>query len=384
MQAIMAQWTSVSGWVYDQSDPFYAPDWILYFGGVAQLEKRKPVNELWSRFPRAICCGCSTSGEILNGRLTDGTIVAALVKFDSVRVRAAEFILTAPDASRAAGRDVAGQLNEPDLRHVLVLGDGLLINGSQLVAGICETLGSTVTVTGGLAGDATRFARTLTGLGAEVRSGQVVAIGFYGATLRVGCGEAGGWTPFGPYRMITRSRNSVLYELDGVPALDLYKRYLGDRAAGLPATGFLFPLEVLAGMAETNGLVRTMLAVDEAAHSLTFAGDMPEGKYVRFMKASHAGLVVGAETAAQRVVQEGRCKGDRLAILVSCVGRRIVLGLHTEEELDAAVRALPEDCKSVGFYSYGEICPATGRVGSQLHNQTLAVTTFSEDVWKAG
>lgn len=383
MRAILAQWTSAGGWVYDQSDPFYAPDWILYFGGVAQLEKRKPVNELWSRFPRAICCGCSTSGEILDGHLLDGTIVAALVKFASARVRAAEAVLAAPEASREAGRDVARQLNEPELRHVLVLSDGLLVNGSQLVAGICEAVGSAVTVTGGLAGDATRFARTLTGLGAEVRGGQVVAIGFYGAALRVGCGEAGGWTPFGPYRMITRSRNSVLYELDGVPALDLYKRYLGERAAGLPATGLLFPLEVLAGMAETDGLVRTIQGVDESARSLTFAGDMPEGKYVRFMKASHAGLVAGAGTAAQRVVQEGaregRCRGDRLAILVSCVGRRMVLGMHTEEELDAAAEGLPEDCKSVGFYSYGEICPSAGRPGSQLHNQTLAVTMLAED-----
>lgn len=379
MRAILAQWTSAGGWVYDQSDPFYAPDWILYFGGVAQLEKRKPVNELWSRFPRAICCGCSTSGEILDGHLLDGTIVAALVKFASARVRAAEAVLAAPEASREAGRDVARQLNEPELRHVLVLSDGLLVNGSQLVAGICEAVGSAVTVTGGLAGDATRFARTLTGLGAEVRGGQVVAIGFYGAALRVGCGEAGGWTPFGPYRMITRSRNSVLYELDGVPALDLYKRYLGERAAGLPATGLLFPLEVLAGMAETDGLVRTILAVDESARSLTFAGDMPEGKYVRFMKASHAGLVAGAGTAAQRVAREGRCRGDRLAILVSCVGRRMVLGMHTEEELDAAAEALPEDCKSLGFYSYGEICPSAGRPGSQLHNQTLAVTMLAED-----
>lgn len=379
MRAILAQWTSAGGWVYDQSDPFYAPDWILYFGGVAQLEKRKPVNELWSRFPRAICCGCSTSGEILDGHLLDGTIVAALVKFASARVRAAEVVLASSEASREAGRDVARQLNEPELRHVLVLSDGLLVNGSQLVAGICEAVGSAVTVTGGLAGDATRFARTLTGLGAEVRGGQVVAIGFYGAALRVGCGEAGGWTPFGPYRMITRSRNSVLYELDGVPALDLYKRYLGERAAGLPATGLLFPLEVLAGMAETDGLVRTIQGVDESARSLTFAGDMPEGKYVRFMKASHAGLVAGAGTAAQRVAREGRCRGDRLAILVSCVGRRMVLGMHTEEELDAAAEGLPEDCKSVGFYSYGEICPSAGRPGSQLHNQTLAVTMLAED-----
>lgn len=379
MRAILAQWTSAGGWVYDQSDPFYAPDWILYFGGVAQLEKRKPVNELWSRFPRAICCGCSTSGEILDGHLLDGTIVAALVKFASARVRAAEVVLASSEASREAGRDVARQLNEPELRHVLVLSDGLLVNGSQLVAGICEAVGGAVTVTGGLAGDATRFARTLTGLGAEVRGGQVVAIGFYGSALRVGYGEAGGWTPFGPYRMITRSRNSVLYELDGVPALDLYKRYLGERAAGLPATGLLFPLEVLAGMAETDGLVRTILAVDESARSLTFAGDMPEGKYVRFMKASHAGLVAGAGTAAQRVAREGRCRGDRLAILVSCVGRRMVLGMHTEEELDAAAEALPEDCKSLGFYSYGEICPSAGRPGSQLHNQTLAVTMLAED-----
>lgn len=381
MKVVTAQWTAARGWVVPRLPAAYEPDWILYFGAVAQLENPAgPVQELRVRFPRAVCCGCSTSGELLEGHISDDTAVAALVKFSGVRVRAVKSHQTSPTASRSAGRDAAEQLRAPDLRHVLVLSDGLLVNGTQLVAGFSDALGHDVTVTGGLAADGTRFGHTLTGLDAEIRSGQVVAVGFYGSGLRIGCGQAGGWVSFGPRRLITRSKNNVLYELDGVPALDLYKKYLGDRAAGLPATGLLFPLEVLPDASDQTGLVRTILAVDEGAHSLTFAGDMPEGYYARLMKASHAGLVAGAGKAAERVVPEAvQATGDRLAVLVSCVGRRLVLGQHTEEELDAVCRVLPDACRTIGFYSYGEICPLAACQRSELHNQTMTVTTIAED-----
>ena len=66
-----------------------------------------------------------------------------------------------------------------------------------------------------------------------------------------------------------------------------------------------------------------------------------------------------------------------LAIAVSCVGRRLVLGERTEEEIEATFDALPKLSQQVGFYSYGEISSLVGAT-CDLHNQTMTVTTISE------
>jgi hypothetical protein len=39
-----------------------------------------------------------------------------------------------------------------------------------------------------------------------------------------------------------------------------------------------------------------------------------------------------------------------LALAISCVGRRLVLGARTEEEIEAALEALPHRSHQIGFY----------------------------------
>lgn len=379
MRASMGSWTETQGWQFGGNQPPERADWILYFGATSRLEAGAPaVAALRRRFPDAVCSGCSTAGEICGNAIGDDSVCAVAVTFDGTRVRGVAVDVGTPDGSRAAARDLASQLAAPDLKHVLVLSDGLRVNGTLLVAGFREGLPEAVAVSGGLAGDGTRFGRTLVGLNDRVQGGMVVAVGLYGERIRSACCSAGGWEAFGPRRRITRARGNVLYELDGQPALDLYKHYLGDRAAGLPATGLLFPLELLAHAADSRGLVRTILAVDEAQHSLTFAGDMPEEAYARLMRTRHDGLLLGAESAARGVAPAGDDARAELAVLVSCVGRRLVLGTRAEEEVEAVTRVLAARGPALGFYSYGEICPPAGLRACELHNQTMTVTTFLE------
>jgi len=300
------------------------------------------------------------------------------VSFDAVRVRAVTAPTAADGDSRKIGSRAAQELNAPDLRHVLIFADGLSVNGTALVQGFRDVFAPQVAITGGLAGDGSRFKETFVGLGREVRSNQMVAVGLYGPAVVVGYGSRGGWEGFGPRRRITRSEGNTLLELDGQPALALYKRYLGERAGGLPATGLLFPLELTKDISEARGLVRTILAVDEARQSLTFAGDVPSNWYVRLMKASRDQLVEGAARAGTDAWQTTAPAGPSLALLVSCVGRRLVLGQRIEEELEAVIGALPADATAVGFYSYGEACPSLDGNPSELHNQTMTITMISE------
>ena len=258
-----------------------------------------------------------------------------------------------------------------------MLSDGLNVNGTELARGLQEELGPTVSVTGGLSGDADRFERTVVISCKGHGPNRVVALGLYGDAIRVGHGSLGGWDPFGPSRLVTKSSGNVLYELDGKPALDLYKRYLGEHADGLPATGLLFPLSVeIPGV--SGELVRTILGVDEASGSMIFAGDVPEGAMARLMKANFDRLIDGAAGAAQGTSDTLGDRSAELAVLISCVGRRLVLKQRVEEEIEAVRDVLGAETPLTGFYSYGEISPLVRDASCELHNQTMTITTFSE------
>jgi hypothetical protein len=268
-------------------------------------------------------------------------------------------------------------LNKESLVHVFVLSDGLKVNGSDLVKGLTKNLSSKVTVTGGLAGDGDRFKETLVFWDGPPDKDTIAVLGLYGNRLKVGYGSLGGWDSFGPERLITRSRGNILYELDGQSALELYKKYLGEHAKGLPATGLLFPLSIRTKEGDA-GVVRTILSIDEEDRSLTFAGDIPEGAYARLMKANFDRLIDGAVGAAKTSYEAIGSTSPDLAVLISCVGRKMILKQRTEEEVEGVHEVLGDKTVLTGFYSYGEISPFTPSARCELHNQTMTITTFTE------
>jgi hypothetical protein len=125
-------------------------------------------------------------------------------------------------------------------------------------------------------------------------------------------------------------------------------------------------------------VVRTILAVDKAEQSLTFAGDVPAGAYARLMKANFDRLIDGAHGAAEHAVAAPGGVAPGLALLISCVGRRLVLHQRVEEEIEAAREVLGVGVTFAGFYSYGEISPFTPQARCELHNQTMTITTLGE------
>jgi hypothetical protein len=350
---------------------------VLVFGASSYLDDAAPLAELRAAYPRAQIAGCSSSGEIHGTRIADGTLSVAVARLEHGRVRAAAADVASVTGSFTAGEELARALDAEDLRGVLVLSDGLRVNGSELVKGLASVLPRRVVVTGGLAGDGDRFERTWVLRDGMPVAGAVTAIGLYGGRVHVGAGSKGGWDRFGPERLVTRSEGNVLYELDDKPALELYKNYLGERAAGLPATGLLFPLAIRRDADGTKHLVRTILAVDEEQQSMTFAGDIPEGWRAQLMRANFDRLVGGAEEAA-RAAGAGLFGSRVLTVAISCFGRRLVLGERAEEEVEATREVLPDGAEQIGFYSYGEISPHTDGA-CDLHNQTMTLTTIRED-----
>ena len=353
------------------------PNLLLVFGSVELLKEIAPT--LVTLFPSARRIGCSTAGEISSQGVGDASCVVTAVRFDRTSLAEASARLSGMDDSRDAGRRLGTLLSQDGLRAVLVFGQGVQINGSALLAGMTEVLGGELPITGGLAGDGGAFQQTWVLDDAGVAADTVVALGFYGDCLNFCHGSFGGWSPFGPARKVTRSDGNVLYELDGEPALDVYKRYLGDHARSLPASGLLFPFAMLGKDHDEIGLIRTILGVDEKDGSLTLAGEIDPDGYLKLMHASTDALVNGAEAAAEAAKKMLAGASAGLVLLVSCVGRKLVMGGRVDEEVEAVAEVFGQNAVLAGFYSYGEISPFSPSVECKLHNQTMTVTYIGEN-----
>jgi hypothetical protein len=375
------KWSESEGWHSGEPSKLGAEaQLVLLFGHPSTLQNSSYREELQQIYPQAHFLGCSTAGEILDTQVSDNTVVITAIQFEQTQIRGGAIFLQTDEDSFAAG-DRLGQLLEHrvdqlPLTHVFVLSDGLRVNGSDLVRGIGQHLPIGVNLTGGLAGDGSAFQETFVMWDDQPQTGMIAVLGLYSDRLKVGYSSFGGWRPFGPERMITESKGNILYKLDGQSALELYKTYLGEHADGLPATGLLFPLSLRLPSGERS-LVRTILGVNEADQSLTFAGDVPMGMTAQFMHASIDRLVDGAVDAAEHSIRKAT-KSPELAILISCVGRKLVMKQRVEEEVEGIREVMGETTALTGFYSYGEIAPFGLGETCELHNQTMTITTFAE------
>jgi hypothetical protein len=357
----------------------FDPALLLVFGALPFFETGEVLDKIRRQFPRAAIAGCSTAGEIAGSRVHDGTCIVTAVAFARATAAAQGTRLRSMADSFGAGERLAEALPKAGLCAVLVLGTGVRINGSALVRGLQSALPAGVKISGGLAADGGAFKRTWTMGPLGCADDQIVALGLYGDNLRLGYGSFAGWVPFGPARKVTRCVDNVLYELDGERALDIYKRYLGEHAAELPASGLLFPFEMLTKSQEKRGIFRTILGVDESEGSLTLAGEIDPDGYLKLMHSNTERLIDGAETAARAVLGTvGHHPQRALALLVSCVGRKLVMGERVDEEVEAVVDLLGRDNTVAGFYSNGEIAGADYLGDCRLHNQTMTITWLAE------
>ncbi|MGE0763911.1 MAG: FIST signal transduction protein [Bdellovibrionales bacterium] len=356
------------------------PQLGIVFASTNAFESADFIQKLKKSSPKIQWVGCSTAGEVSRSGVTDDTTILTTIHFDNPKsnFRIAASKVTNADDSYAAGKRLAEELNNENLRGLVVMAPGVNINGSQLVKGASEAIGNKVVMTGGLAGDGGKFVKTYTLSPSGVSSDHVIGIGFYGDTVNLQYGCRGGWDAFGKERKVTKSKANILYELDGKPALDVYKEYLGEYAKDLPASGLMFPFSLMSGQEAGNDLIRTILGINEAEGSLTLAGNIEQGSTVRLMHASTGGLVNGAKAAATHAIQGGRGQSS-LAIIVSCVGRKLVMGANVDEEIEEIAEMFGPQCTLTGFYSYGEISPFGTLMTCELHNQTMTISYIYEN-----
>jgi hypothetical protein len=349
---------------------------VLCFAAKKILALPSTFENIRLKFKDAEIVLCSTAGEIFQETVTDNTIVLIALEFEKTAIKTAQVNIQDYSNSYESGKALVKELINNELAYILVISDGSFVNGSELVKGINDATDNKILVTGGLAGDDNNFQTTLVGLNENATNGNIVAIGLYGKNILVTHGSQGGWDTFGMEKIVTKSKGNKLFEIDNKNALSIYKKYLGPDAAHLPSSALLFPLCIqLEGASEP--IVRTILSIDEKENSLTFAGDIPIGAKVRFMRANLDKLITASTIAAASTVSVNK-KDPSFALLISCVGRKLVLGPRIEEEIESIRDIIGMNTVFGGFYSYGEISPFNETVNCQLHNQTMTITCFDE------
>jgi len=349
---------------------------FIYFSST--LSASSVWNEIKSSFPKSQIIGCSVAGEVKQDQIMDNEIIITGVKFEKTQLKMASVSEIKGKKSEQVGKELAQFFPKEGLKALYILSDGLAVNGTALISGIKEVLGDKIQLSGGLAGDGSNFKNTFVLVSGKPTENAVTAMGFYGDEINITSHADGGWIPFGPVRKITKSEANVLFELDGKPALELYKQFLGEQAKKLPASALLFPIYLKTDSDHIDRqTVRTILAVDEQNQSMTFAGDVPEGTSIQLMRASHENLIEAAKNVSDLNMKCADLNAQTLSLVVSCVGRRLVLGENTESEIETVLNGLPKNTIQTGFYSYGEIAP--GKSGAcDLHNQTMTLTLIQE------
>lgn len=351
---------------------------VLAFGERVLLDDLLPYNKIKELYPKAHIVICSTSGQISNTGLVESNIVVTAINFEKTAIKVSEIDIQNNSNVQELGNVIKKDFFSEDLKSILILSEGSFVNGTELINELIQQTKGTIPIFGGLAGDEYRFEKTIVGLNSDASQGKIVAVGFYGDAIHFGFSSKGGWSDFGPEREVTLSEKNVLYKIGDRFALDLYKEYLGKYADELPGSSLYFPLSMKENI-NAAPIVRTILSIDEENKSMTFAGNIPQGSFVRLMKGNLDKLIDASYNAALQIFSE-QCTKPELALLVSCVGRKIVLGNRIEEELEVIKEVFGEDTLVCGFYSYGEISPTLKNIACELHNQTMTIATIYEEL----
>ena len=377
MKIIQAYKDANIEWQYFQEKAILKNPLVLVFGNRYLLENPEITKDLRKEFPYEDIVFGSTAGEIICCNVYDKSISVTAIEFEkSSFVVERENILDYGKNAKDLGEKLYNKIPKENLKHLFVLSEGSFVNGSSLINGLENNIDSGVSITGGMCGDDARFEKTLASYKEDPKEGEVILIGFYGDSLDISYSSFGGWIPFGPERVITKAEGNILYEIDGQPALDLYKKYLGEKSNELPQASLLYPLNVTPD-GKKEPVVRTILNINNDDQSMILAGDAPVNSKVQLMMASVDGIAQGAHTAA-KIAMTNRSSKPELALLVSCIGRKLVMNQRVEEEVEQVREVIGERVPMAGFYSYGEMAPFNGSTSCELHNQTMTLTLISE------
>jgi hypothetical protein len=361
----------------------HEPDIIWAFGAIRYNQRTllKGIRSISKDIP---VIGCTTDGEITSSGLSSDTVAVLCLSADQIRFPT----VSVPHLSKGsfeAGVKIGDALYDCRCKYLQIFSDGLSGNATRVIDGIKKVLGDDIKIAGGAAGDGGQFRCTYQYGDDRILTDSIVAVGFAG-DFHYGVGVGGGWTPFGVAKRVTKSIDNIVYELDGQPALQVYEKFLGKYAALLPSVGVEYPLALLGpdGNIEENGYVlsRATMGVDREKGAIRFAGDVPEGAFVKMTMGSEQDVIQAAQKAAEDAICQLKKKRPtampKAVFIYSCMARKIVLGSKAGEEFSHVKKGVGADTPTIGFYTYGEYAPVGKTNMSCFHNETITLTVIGE------
>lgn len=338
--------------------------------GVAQVLGDAPV------------IGCSSAGEFVTDRISDGGVAVSLLWSDElgVAVGLGEGLrANTPRAVRQLCAELKRDVRTPappgaSHRSVLLLSDGMAGNGEGLVDALAMELGGGVTLVGGAAGDDAAFKETFVLLGRRVVKDAAVAAELR-SRKKLGVGVRHGWCAASPPGTVTRAEGARLFEIDGRPAIEMYRRHaekLGVTLTPENQNQFVVTHELGIVLMNDELKVRAPLSVNDDG-SIDCATEVPVGQQVRIVEGDHEAIIAAARTAAEHAVQAIGGHAPAGAIVFDCVARKLVLGEGFRREVEAFQRVV--GAPVMGFNTYGEIARVRGQL-SGFHNTTAVVAVL--------
>ncbi len=330
--------------------------------------------------------GCSTAGEITSEGFDRRSIVVMTLKSKELQCGVGLGEGITKDALQV-GRDVAKDAvrrNPANRFAFMMIPDGLKGNGANVIKGIQEILGNSFPIIGGSAGDDFLFENTYQYYNGRVFDDAVVGT-LFGGDVAIGIGARHGWQPLGKLRKITKARENIIEEIDGVKAVEIYTEYFGKKIEELSEEGplaritIMYPLGMTV-VGEEEYLLRNILRVTSDG-ALVCAGEIPQGAEARLMMASDSLAIAAARNAAERALDNMGDVEVNVAFVFNSASRARLLGRRGKQEIEAIKQVFGKDVSIIGFCTYGEQAPlrAEMNVGrSYFHNETIAILAIGE------
>ncbi len=260
--------------------------------------------------------------------------------------------------------------------------DGLTGNGSDLVRGLQEVLGTGFPILGIAGADPFRFQKSYQYASDEVLTDAVAGVLFSGK-LSFAVSSCLGWLRLGRAWEVTKAHGNLLEEMDGKPASRIYETYFGEELTQgkepLAKISSLYPLGVTVSPGE-DPLIRYPLQIGQGG-SLVCTADIPQNAEVHLMIGTKESFLESTRAAVQRLSQSLSPRSPRILFMFESAPRARLLGRDYVEELRMVERFCTGKVPWVSLHGFGELCPpgADGHLGpSQYLNESLTLLALCD------
>lgn len=324
-------------------------------------------------FPETPWFGCSTSGNIIDCQLFSDIIVVATV-FEK---ESSQFRLFQYDTHERETAQITNQIMQDAEAYPWVKALELYFTIPEgSTTKFCDGLGELrpdIQIFGGVScsNDITSDACCVFSSAGGFSEHAILVVFYGGEELFVHSIKVTGWKPLGRKFTVTKAEGSTLYELNGVPAYDVYNKYLN---INNDENFFYNTLEFPLFYSHNGTTILRVPVASNADRSISMSSDIEVGSTVRISYGDPKTILESIAADSRRV----RKFCPDLLHIFSCAARRT---FWTSNEPTYELEPFKDIAPSVGFFSHGEFLRDKNCLNQ--HNVTLVIAALREGAAEA-